>query len=81
MVLDKFRSRIVAGGFLHKERIDYNESNASTARFSSWGMLMALSAIKEWHILQAYFIAVDLWGDLKEVIYMNHFSHLAGFFS
>lgn len=78
--LDKYKVGIVARGFLQKERIDYNKTTTSTANFASWRILMALSAINEWYILEADFIAAYLSGSLSEVIYINQFLNLTEFF-
>jgi hypothetical protein len=78
--LEKYKARVVARGFTQRLGVDYSETVATTARAASWRMLMALAAIKGWHILQVDFVSAFLNGDLREKIYMKQFLGLPRFF-
>ncbi|KAI0995048.1 hypothetical protein K3495_g13133, partial [Podosphaera aphanis] len=80
MELDKFKARVVAKGFTQTKGIEFNETTSTTARSASWRCLMALAALKSWHILQADFISAYLAGDLKETIFMEQFPYLKEYF-
>ncbi|KAI1002586.1 hypothetical protein K3495_g5614 [Podosphaera aphanis] len=80
MKLDKFKARIVARGFTQTQGVDFNEISSTTARPASWRIIMALAALKNWHVLQADFISAYLAGNLKETIFMKQFPQLKEFF-
>ena len=79
--IDKLKARVVARGFTQRKGIDYNETFASTARSSSWRILIALATVYGWKIHQFDFVAAYLAGVLDERIFIKKFDMLAEFFT
>ncbi|KAK2069066.1 hypothetical protein P8C59_003673 [Phyllachora maydis] len=67
----KYKSRLVARGFIQVEGLDYTVTYASTSILPTWRILLAIGAILDWEIEQADFIGVFLNSALREEIYME----------
>ncbi|KAK2070774.1 hypothetical protein P8C59_005243 [Phyllachora maydis] len=67
----KYKSRLVARGFMQVEGLDYTITYASTSIPPTWRILLAIGAVLDWEIEQADFIGVFLNSALKEEIYME----------
>ena len=51
-IIEKFKERFVAQGFSQKEGIDYEETFAPVARYTSIRTILALVAVMKWKIHQ-----------------------------
>jgi hypothetical protein len=69
--IDRYKARLVAKGYSQQEGIDFSETFAPVARFSSIRILLALGAHYDWEIHQMDVKTAFLNGDLEEEIYMQ----------
>ncbi|KAK2066746.1 hypothetical protein P8C59_000535 [Phyllachora maydis] len=67
----KYKSRLVARGFMQVEGLDYTVTYASTTIPPTWRILLAIGAVLDWEIEQADFIGAFLNSALREEIYME----------
>ncbi|KAK2070745.1 hypothetical protein P8C59_005217 [Phyllachora maydis] len=67
----KYKSRLVARGFMQLEGLDYTVTYASTSIPPTWRILLAIGAVLDWEIEQADFIGAFLNSALREEIYME----------
>ncbi|KAK2073304.1 hypothetical protein P8C59_007593 [Phyllachora maydis] len=67
----KYKSRLVARGFMQVEGLDYFVTYASTSIPPTWRILLAIGAVLDWEIEQADFIGAFLNSALREEIYME----------
>ncbi|KAK2070804.1 hypothetical protein P8C59_005273 [Phyllachora maydis] len=67
----KYKSRLVARGFIQVEGLDYTVTYASTSIPLTWQILLAIGAVLDWEIEQADFIGAFLNSALREEIYME----------
>ncbi|KAK2069297.1 hypothetical protein P8C59_003889 [Phyllachora maydis] len=67
----KYKSRLVARGFMQVEGLDYTITYASTSIPPTWRILLAIGAVLDWEIEQADFIGAFLNSALREEIYME----------
>ncbi|KAK2069249.1 hypothetical protein P8C59_003846 [Phyllachora maydis] len=67
----KYKSRLVARGFIQVEGLDYTVTYASTSIPPTWRILLAIGAVLDWEIEQADFIGVFLNSALREEIYIE----------
>ena len=69
--LDKHKARLVAKGYSQVEGVDYEETFAPTARYTSIRCALALAAHNKWPIFQMDVKSAFLNGDLKEEVYVE----------
>ncbi|KAK2069415.1 hypothetical protein P8C59_004000 [Phyllachora maydis] len=67
----KYKSRLVARGFIQVEGLDYTVTYASTSILPTWRILLAIGAVLDWEIEQADFKGAFLNSALREEIYME----------
>ncbi|KAK2074022.1 hypothetical protein P8C59_008259 [Phyllachora maydis] len=67
----KYKSRLVARGFIQVEGLDYTITYASTSIPPTWRILLAIGAVLDWEIEQADFIGAFLNSALREEIYIE----------
>ncbi|KAK2073967.1 hypothetical protein P8C59_008204 [Phyllachora maydis] len=67
----KYKSRLVARGFIQVEGLDYTVTYASTSIPPTWRILLAIGAVLDWEIEQADFIGAFLDSTLREEIYIE----------
>ncbi|KAK2074625.1 hypothetical protein P8C59_008819 [Phyllachora maydis] len=67
----KYKSRLVARGFMQVEGLDYTITYASTSIPPTWRILLAIGAVLDWEIEQADSIGAFLNSALREEIYME----------
>ncbi|KAK2072682.1 hypothetical protein P8C59_007020 [Phyllachora maydis] len=67
----KYKSRLVARGFMQVEGLDYTVTYASTSIPPTWRIFLAIGAVLDWEIEQADFIGAFLNSALREEIYME----------
>ena len=69
--VEKYKARFVARGFSQIEGIEYEETVALVARYSSIWTILALSAQMGWHIHQMDVKTVFLNGIIEEEVYIE----------
>jgi hypothetical protein len=69
--IERYKARIVAQGFSQKPHLDYTETFAPVAKFSSLRTLLAISAIEDLELHHMDVSSAFLNGDLNEDIYMT----------
>eukprot|EP00253_Pinus_taeda_P033502 PITA_33502 len=69
--LDKHKARLVGKGFAQKEGVDYEETFAPTAKWTTIRTLFALAAQNGWKVHQMDVKTAFLNGDLKENVFMS----------
>ena len=62
----------MAWGFSHKEGIDYEETFAHVARYTSIRSVLALAAVMKWKIHQMDVKTAFLNGVVEEEVYVEH---------
>ncbi|KAK2067135.1 hypothetical protein P8C59_000895 [Phyllachora maydis] len=67
----KYKSRLVAWGFIQVEGLDYTITYASISIPPTWRILLAIGAVLDWEIEQADFIGAFLNSAFREEIYIE----------
>jgi hypothetical protein len=68
--IEKYKERFIACGFSQKEGIDYEETFAPIARYTSIGTIIALVAKMKWKLHQMDVKTAFLNGVIKEEVYI-----------
>ena len=69
--IEKFKARFVAKGYAQKEGIDYEDTFAPVARYTSIRSVISLDAQMEWEIHQMDFKVAFLNGVIEEEVYIE----------
>ena len=69
--IEKYKARFVARGFSQKEGIDYEETFASVARYTSVRAVLAIVASKGWKVHQVDVKTTFLNGKITEEVYLE----------
>ena len=69
--IEKHKARFVARGFSQKEGIDYEETFAPVARYTSTISILALVAIIKWKVHQMDIKTTFLNGVVEEEVYVE----------
>lgn len=69
--IEKYKARFVAKGFSQKEGIDYEETFAPVARYTSIRTIIAIAASKGWKIHQMDVKTAFLNGVIEEKVYIE----------
>jgi hypothetical protein len=79
--VERYKARLVARGFTQTYRVDYNETFAPVAKFTSIHCILALAALEDMEIHLMDVKIAFLNGKLEEEIYMEQpqgFVHQGG---
>ncbi|KAF0723981.1 hypothetical protein Ae201684P_007095 [Aphanomyces euteiches] len=68
--IDKYKARLVAGGYSQVHGIDYTETFSPVVKYSTIRLLLALSVQHKWQIGQADVKTAFVKADLDELIYV-----------
>ena len=66
----KYKARLVAKGFTQKEGIDFNETYAPVAKFTTIRTMMAIAAMEKMNVIQMNVATAFLHAKMDEEIYM-----------
>ena len=69
--IDKYKARFVARGFSQKEGIDYEETFAPVARYTSVRTILAIATSKGWKIHQMDIKTAFFNGVIEEEVYLE----------
>jgi hypothetical protein len=69
--VDKYKARFVACGFSQKEGIDYEETFAPIARYTSIKVIISLASVLGWKLHQMDVKTAFLNGQVEEEVYIE----------
>ena len=69
--IDRYKAHLVAKGFTQEYEIDYEETFAPVAHFTSVKSLIVVAAIQRWEFFQMDVKNAFLNGELTEEVYMH----------
>jgi hypothetical protein len=69
--IERFKARLVVRGFSQKHGIDFTETFAPVAKYTSLRLLFGIAVQLDLHILQLDIKTAFLYGDLQEETYMD----------
>ena len=69
--IEKYKARFLARGFSQKEEIDYDETFAPVARYTSIRTIMALASMIKWNLHQMDVNTTFLNGVIEEEVYIE----------
>ena len=70
--IEKYKARFIAQGFSQKEGIDYEETFAFVARYTSIRSILALDVVMKWKVHQMDVKTTFLNVVVEEEVYMEH---------
>ena len=70
--IEEYKERFVARGFYPKEGIDYEETFALVARYTSIRTIMVLASMTKWSLHQMDVKTTFLNGFIEEEVYIEH---------
>jgi len=69
--IERYEARLVAKGYTHTYRIDYQKTFSLVAKLNTIRVLLSLVTNLDWPLHQFDVKNAFLYGDLEEEVYMN----------